>query len=74
MRSKEWMVAAGVFMVMVIVGWLRYIHQRNKVIIHEEWRQTACPSLLSGDRTFRDTLITMKMLPDCNAYVMETFK
>lgn len=40
----------------------------------KEITNTRCPSLLSIGRSPRDTLIVMKMAPDCNQYVMDNLK
>jgi len=39
-----------------------------------EFKDIACPSLLSVGRSSRDTLIIMKVEPLCNAYVLENLK
>ena len=41
---------------------------------HVEWKESACPALLSIARSSRDTLIVMKSEPSCNQYVMENLR
>lgn len=74
MKKMEWLGVAVFLATAVSLAVLTKQHHEHAAVVREEWKQTACPSLLSGDRTFRDTLITMKMISECNAYVMETFK
>lgn len=56
--------------ILFIMGWA--IQSGNKA--KDEWKEVACPSLLSIGRTSRDTLIVMKVQPLCNDYVLDNLK
>lgn len=63
----------------VCVGIVVYgMHLRKesaaREVAREDWRNVACPSLFSIARSWRDSLIVMKMEPDCNRYIIDTFK
>jgi hypothetical protein len=58
--------------VLIIYGsW--WIGDENKKQ-RNEFKQVACPSLLSIGRSARDTLIIMKVEPLCNTYVLDNLK
>jgi hypothetical protein len=63
----------------VIIGIIVYaLHMREQRMVEgqqrTEWRNAACPSLFSIARSWRDSLIVMKMVPECNQYIIETFQ
>lgn len=74
MRTKiNWLsVRFWVLLILVIVYFVwQYKLQQN---YKENYKNVACPSLFSGDDSFRDTLITIKNVDVCNEYLMENLK
>ena len=61
---------AIIIMLLFIIKWAKQTGDETR----KEWKEVACPSLLSKDKSARDTLITMKYLPVCNQYVLDNLK
>lgn len=72
-KRIDWrFIAATLFIPVCGIGlytWYRAVSDRQ-----EQWKQAACPSLLSIGRSSRDTLIVMKTLASCNVYVLDNLK
>lgn len=65
-------IAATLLIALFVIGlFTSYSAARTR---QEQWKQTACPSLLSIGRSSRDTLIVMKTLASCNMYVLDNLK
>jgi hypothetical protein len=77
MKKVNWsdvgfyIVAVGIIlMLLFIIKWAVQTGEETK----KEWKEVACPSLLSIGRSSRDTLIIMKVQPLCKDYVLENLK
>ena len=70
MRTKiNWLSVRFWLLVVLIIGYFIWQYE-----LQENYKNVACPSLFSGDDSFRDTLITMKNVNVCNDYLMENLK
>jgi hypothetical protein len=75
-KTKVITTSVGYCVLVFVVGFIcgtRYITLQNKQQEFEN-KTIVCPSLLSKDRSARDTLITMKMIPLCNGYVLDNLQ
>lgn len=71
-RKNQMVFAIAIIFAAVIKGAMVLSEYSNTT--HTEWKESACPALLSIARSARDTLIVMKSEPSCNQYVMENLR